>query len=116
MYQLLDTVTPETFFLAANIRREASDKKENSPWLKFLGVELSRQARVTGNSGVGDHTRHTAGPGRHTDGLKLDGRGGQQGLLAMQLANQGGSLDQLARYRPAIYITCKFDVDIVLTR
>ena len=89
--------------------------------MKFLGVELSRQARVTGNSEVRDHTRQThrrEGPGRHTDGLKLDGRGGQQGLLAMQLANQGGSLDQLARYRPTIQknITDKFDVDIVLTR
>ena len=52
--------------------------QENSPWLKFLGVELSRQARVTGNSGVRDHTRQTpprrAGP---THGRVKAGRTGR---------------------------------------
>ena len=41
----------------------------NSPWLKFWEVELSRQARVTGNSGVSSErapsgTGRTEGPAR----------------------------------------------------
>ena len=40
----------------------------NSPWLKFWEVELSRQARVTGNSGVRSK-RALSGTGR-TDGCR----------------------------------------------
>ena len=36
----------------------------NSPWLKFWEVELSRQARVTGNSGVREWRAWTT-PGTH---------------------------------------------------
>ena len=103
--QLLDTVIPDTFFLAANIRREASDQKRTHHGWSFWELSLAgRQGwRVTLEWETTPDRHRREGPGRHTDGLKLDGRGGQQGLLAMQLANQGGSLDQLDRYRPIIY-------------
>ena len=51
--------------------------EENSPWLKLCEVELSRQARVTGNSGVakpaawttpGPHGARPGHTGRHGEG------------------------------------------------